>query len=117
MAQRGYGLRLLGLLAVLAFVCPVTYGQKQPVPYHGPSASTFDITGYVKSELDDQPISDARLKLITENGNLAHPTVLSSSTGEFRFVGFRGGDYFVEAEKDGYEPGRARVTIALHGDQ
>jgi len=105
------------LLVVLAFSSPLTWGQRQPTPDYGPSVSTFDITGYVKSELDDQPVSDARLRLITENGNLAHPTVLSSATGEFRFVGFRGGDYFVEAEKQGYEPARVRVTIALHGDQ
>src|SRR5262245_50693124 len=108
---------LILFLAVLAFSSPPTWGQRQPTPDHGPSASTFDITGYVKSELDDQPVPDVRLRLITENGNLAHPTVLSSATGEFRFIGFRGGDYFVEAEKQGYEPAHVRVTIALHGDQ
>lgn len=117
MARPSYYLRAFRLLAVLAFASPLAWGQRQPLPEHGPSAATFDITGYVKSELDDQPVPDARLRLITENGNLAHPTVLSSATGEFRFVGFRGGDYFVEAEKDGYESARVRVTIALHGDQ
>ncbi len=117
MARLRFSSVLIRLLVVLAFSSRLAWGQRQLTPDHGPSASTFEITGYVKSELDDQPIPDVRLRLITENGNLAHPTVLSSATGEFRFVGFRGGDYFVEAEKQEYESARVRVTIALHGDQ
>jgi len=118
MARPGNCLHALRLLLLLGLVCPSVRGQRQPpVPDHGPSAATYDITGYVVSELDDQPVANARLKLITENNNLAHPTVLSSATGEFSFRGFPGGDYFLEVEKEGYEAARVRVAIALHGDK
>ncbi len=117
MAHRGIFPQAMQWFLVLASVCPGAVGQRQPTPDHGPSASTFDIMGYVKSDADGQPLANVRMKLITENGNLANATILTSATGEFRFIGFRGGDYFIEAEKDGYEPARERVTIALHGDQ
>jgi len=118
MAHARFCSRVSRLLLLLGSVCPLAWGQQRgTVPDHGPSSGTFDITGFIKSERDDQPVANARLKLVTENNNLAHPTVLSSATGEFSFRGFPGGDYFIEAEKDGYEAARVRVTIALHGDQ
>jgi tetratricopeptide (TPR) repeat protein len=71
----------------------------------------------VKSDVDDQPIANARLKLFTVSNNIAHATVLSSPTGEFRFSGSPGGEYFIEAEGEGYEAARVRINVSLHGDE
>lgn len=105
------------LLVVLAFACPLAWGQGPPSATPGPSSAIYDITGYVKSDVDDQPIANARLKLVTVSNNLAHPMVLTSATGEFRFSGSPGGEYFVEAESEGYESARVRINVSLHGDQ
>jgi len=109
--------RAIRLLTVLAFVCPLAWGQGPPSATPGPSSAIYDITGYVKSDVDDQPIANARLKLVTVSNNLAHPMVLTSATGEFRFSGSPGGEYFVEAECQGYESARVRINVSLHGDQ
>lgn len=108
---------LLRLLFVLTLCPAFASGQQQTARAHGPGAATFDISGFVRSEVDDQPVQGARLELKTESDNLAHPALLSGGRGEFRFGGFPGGDYFIIADKAGYEPARIRVTIALHGDQ
>jgi len=117
MARLRFCSRVFRLLAVLAFVVPLAWGQGPPSATPGPSSAIYDITGYVKSDVDDQPIANARLKLVTVSNNLAHPTVLTSATGEFRFSGSPGGEYFVEAESEGYEPARVRINVSLHGDQ
>jgi len=82
----------------------------------GTSGATHNITGYVKSEVNDEPISGARMRLMTLDNNVAHGAILSSPTGEFSFRGFPAGDYYIEVEKPDYEPARVRVTIATHGD-
>jgi len=97
--------------------CPLAWGQGPPAATPGPSSATYDITGYVKSDVDDQPVQGARLKLFTVSNNLAHATVLSSTTGGFRFSGSPGGEYFVEAESEGFETARVRINVSLHGDE
>jgi len=109
MARPTFCCPVFRLLVLLAFVCPLVRGQA--------AGASYDITGVVKSEVDDQPIAGVRLKLVTESNQLVYPAVLSGSTGEFRLSGFTGGDYEVEAEKQGYETARFRVTVSLRGDQ
>ena len=104
-------------LVIFAVICSLTHAQGPPSATPGPSSAIYDITGYVKSDVDDQPIANARLKLVTVSNNLAHPTVLTSATGEFRFSGSPGGEYFVEAQCEGYETARVRINVSLHGDQ
>src|SRR5262249_25236515 len=79
--------QVIRLVVVLVSFCPLAWGQVPPAATPGPSSAIYDITGYVKSDVDDQPVQGARLKLFTVSNNLAHATVLSSTTGEFRFSG------------------------------
>ena len=109
--------RLFALLVALVCCPAFAWGQQPPVQPQGPSGGTFDITGFVKSEVDDQPVQGARMELMSESNNVVHPPVLSSSTGEFRFAGFPAGDYFILVDKSGYESARVRVTISTHGNQ
>src|SRR5262250_2024284 len=100
--------RLVAFLSFLAFSPMLVRGQQPPVQQTGPSGGSFDITGYVRSDADDQPVQGARLQLKTESDNIAHPSILSSITGEFRFAGFPAGDYFILVDKSGYEAARVR---------
>ncbi|HJZ65853.1 MAG TPA: carboxypeptidase regulatory-like domain-containing protein [Candidatus Acidoferrum sp.] len=109
--------RVIRLVVILVCFCPLAWGQGPPAATPGPSSAIYDITGFVKSDVDDQPVQGARLKLFTLSNNLAHATVLSSATGEFRFGGSPGGEYFVEAESEGFETARVRIDVSLHGDE
>src|SRR5262244_2959062 len=69
--------RVVRLVVILVCFCPLAWGQGPPAATPGPSSAIYDITGFVKSDVDDQPVQGARLKLFTLSNNLAHATVLS----------------------------------------
>ena len=74
----------------------------------------FIISGTVRRDDMDAPVSGVRLQLLTAAGNIAHSSVLTSDSGDFSFGPFAQGHYEIVAERDGYQPVRIEVEVSRY---
>jgi Flp pilus assembly protein TadD len=74
----------------------------------------YAIAGSVRGEDTDEPVSGARVQLLTGAGNVAQPSVLTSESGEFSLGHFVPGQYEILAERDGYQPVRMQVEVSRY---
>ena len=72
------------------------------------------ISGTVREEGSNNPISAARLE-ITISGSPALPSTISGTSGEFAFRGLQDGEYSIVATKDGYDTATVTVTVMRSG--
>src|SRR5713101_6780291 len=82
-----------------------------------PQQAVFEISGEVRDDADEQPIPGARVQFRMTSELVVFPLAFTSPTGVFRFTEVRSGEYYLLAEKEGYNPARIRVIVAAHGDQ
>ena len=70
------------------------------------------ISGSVRRDDTDERLPGVRIQLLTAAGNVAHPFVLTNSSGEFSFGQFASGEYEIVAEHDGYQPVRIPLEVS-----
>lgn len=90
---------------------PSPRAEKPQIP-GGPH--DFIISGTVRRDDTDEPVSGVRLQLLTAAGNIAHSSVLTSDSGDFSFGQFAQGHYEIVAERDGYQPVRIEVEVTRY---
>ena len=71
----------------------------------------YAISGSVQRDDTNERLPGVRVQLLTAAGNVAHPVILSDSSGEFSFGQFAAGEYEIVAEHDGYQPARLHVEL------
>jgi tetratricopeptide (TPR) repeat protein len=71
----------------------------------------YVISGSVRRDDTDERLASVRVQLLTAAGNVAHPVVLTNTSGEFSFGEFAAGEYEIVAERDGYQPVRLRIDV------
>jgi Carboxypeptidase regulatory-like domain/Tetratricopeptide repeat len=74
------------------------------------------IGGVVIADDGERPLPGAHVELRTAAGNIAHPTILTGSSGDFLFGQFRPGRYEIIVQLDGYQLTRLSVEVT-HYDQ
>lgn len=97
-----------GSRGLVCFLCFCTPAWPQ-APGH-----EHTVSGSVRNEDNDSPISQVRVQLRTGGGSVAHPVLLTNDNGEFYFGQFPPGEYEVLAEREGYQPVRVPVDITRH---
>src|SRR5260221_13624521 len=65
----------------------------------GPGLS---ISGYVRDDVNHQPLKGVTLELMGTSGTTASPAVMSGINGEFRFSGLGSGDYRIFGHQKGF---------------
>jgi len=71
------------------------------------------ISGFVRDDETNQPVKSVTVTLKRGGGEVAAPTVVSGTSGEFEFTGIGSGDYRIEVDAKGYQP--ASVAAFLGG--
>jgi Flp pilus assembly protein TadD len=79
---------------------------------NAPARGLF-ISGFVRDDDNQQPISAVTLELRRISGDFASPAVTSGTRGEYQFNGVISGDYYILAHVKGYES--ASVSVMLGG--
>src|SRR5256885_2059243 len=73
---------------------------------------SMSIAGSVPREDTNEALGSVRLELLTSVGSTAHPSILSTQSGEFTFGAFAPGRYEIVAEQNGYLPTRLPVEVS-----
>lgn len=102
-----------GLLSIsLTFVPTTVVSQTESV----------SVSGYVRDEVTQEPITAARVELRTLSGDTVSQAVMSGSAGEFNLRALTAGDYFLSVDRNGYQlanvllggVSRSNVIVSLH---
>jgi tetratricopeptide (TPR) repeat protein len=72
----------------------------------------YVISGSVQRDDTNERLPGVRVQLLTAAGNVAHPVILTDSSGEFSFGEFAAGEYEIVAERDGYQQARLHVELS-----
>ena len=101
------------VLLSLAFAWgPASSAAEKPQIPGGPH--DLIISGTVRRDDTDEPVSGVRLQLLTAAGNVAHSSILTGDSGDFSFGQFPPGRYEIVAERDGYQPARIEVEVTRY---
>lgn len=63
----------------------------------------ISISGYVRDELTQEAVSSAQVELRTQSGDTVGQSAVSGDNGEFRLATSERGDYYLTAERSGYQ--------------
>jgi tetratricopeptide (TPR) repeat protein len=82
----------------------------------------LSVSGYVRDEITQEPITAARVELRTLSGDSVTQAVVSGSAGEFQLRAIAAGGYFISVERNGYQlanvpvgsVSRSNVIVDLH---
>jgi hypothetical protein len=99
--NHSFNLRLVGGL-FLTFLSAITTLGQAPV-------RLFEVSGIVLDPRGEA-IVEARVILRREGGR-AEQVKTTGRRGQFRFARLEGGDYEIEAQKEGFKPGIARIAL------
>ena len=83
------------------------------IPQVSTSLRGLYISGTIRDDSTQQPLSAVALELRAEAGGTAAPPVVSGTNGEFVFSGLISGNYWIVANQKGYEP--ANFSLMLGG--
>jgi tetratricopeptide (TPR) repeat protein len=69
------------------------------------------ISGTIRDDATQQPLSAVTLELRAEAGGTAAPPVVSGTNGDFVFSGLVSGNYWIVAHQKGYEPSNFSLML------
>lgn len=104
-------LPLTYILLSLLFASPTPPVSMETTQLPG-GLSTYTLSGSAQRDDTNQPLPGVRVQLLTAAGNVAHPAILTDTSGEFSFGQFTPGEYVIVAELDGYQSARLSVQVS-----
>lgn len=102
-----------GLLSVCASASPVSARPSAHDPRSFASADTVRVSGKVEDLATGEPVSGARVRLVSVASGAQVAVVESDSVGEFVFPALAEGDYVVHVERIGY--GEVEEAVRMEG--